>query len=42
MVLEPMDEEGLDIVCSYDRTGLGENESVEGVPTAQVASDRLH
>ena len=29
-------------ICSYDRAGLGESESVEGVPTAQVASDRLH
>ena len=29
-------------VCSYDRIGLGESESVGGVPTAQVASDRLH
>ena len=29
-------------VCSYDRAGLGESDSVEGVPTAQVASDRLH
>ena len=29
-------------ICSYDRAGLGESESVEGIPTAQVASDRLH
>ena len=29
-------------ICSYDRAGLGESDSVEGVPTAQVASDRLH
>jgi pimeloyl-ACP methyl ester carboxylesterase len=29
-------------VCSYDRAGLGESEIVEGMPTAQSATDRLH
>ena len=30
------------LVCSYDRAGLGESDSIEGVPTAQSATDRLH
>ena len=29
-------------VCSYDRAGLGESDSTDGVPTAQTASDSLH
>ena len=30
------------LVCSYDRAGRGESDSIEGVPTAQSATDSLH
>ncbi|MCI0901016.1 MAG: alpha/beta hydrolase, partial [Chloroflexi bacterium] len=30
------------LVCSYDRSGLGESDAAEGVPTSQTAADNLH
>ena len=30
------------LVCSYDRTGLGKSDDIDAVPTAQSAADNLH